>query len=623
MREHAPAALVAAAIVAAALAEGLFQPIAYSAASIVIWAAVIAGLAGRGLPAAPVSAIAGVAGISLAGAVVLAVASVAWASDQGRAFEEAVRASAYLGLFALAVCTASRAGRGQWIAGLTTGLGGVTALALLSYFQPGLLDSGELERLIPGDARRLSYPVGYWNGAAALLAIAAVLLADAGVRAPEHWLRSLAVAAIPAALLGIWLTSSRGGVAAAVIGIGILLAASRERSRQLTVVAIGAAGAVVLIAAAEQMEALTSGVADAARRADGDRMSALCIAVTLVTGGVAWALDGVRSRLRLPRRATVALVAIAAIAAIAVVAIADPAERFREFKAPPAGLEGPGSDPSNAEIGSSGRWQFWTEAVDAFESAPIAGIGAGAYEDWWARHATLPVFVRNPHSLPLQQGAELGVLGLLPLLTFAGAIGVAAARRLATGSERDTAVLLAVLVVAGLSAAIDWTWAIPAVFAPALVAAGLLAASAPGRALERRAYWLGLGTIAFAWAAVIAAGLVVLTELKLDQSREAAAESSLDKGIERALEARTVQPWSPEPYTQLALLEEERGDYDRALERLREAESRDAEDWRLAVIEARLQRGRGDENAAREALQRARSLNPFLPILVGQEAADR
>ena len=120
----------------------------------------------------------------------ITLASMAWASDQGRAFEEAVRVSAYLGLFT-PVYAASAGGRRQW-RGLTVGLGAVSILALVSYPQPGLLDSGELERLIPSDAGRLSYPIGYWNGAAALLA-AVILLAYAGARPPsagrDRWRR--------------------------------------------------------------------------------------------------------------------------------------------------------------------------------------------------------------------------------------------------------------------------------------------------------------------------------------------------------------------------------------------------------------------------------------------------
>ncbi len=175
--------------------------------------------------------------------------------------------------------------------------------------------------------------------------------------------------------------------------------------------------------------------------------------------------------------------------------------------------------------------------------------------------------------------------------------------------------LLAVLVAAGFCAAIDWTWSIPAVFGPAVIAAGLLTASAPGRKLARHAYWMGMGAVAFAWVGMLAAGLVVLTELKLDQSRDAAAAGRIEEAVDRALEARTVQPWSPEPYTQLALLEESRGDYEQAIVRVNQAEARDSEDWRLRVIEARLQVGRGDLPAAREALVEAGELNLVSPIV--------
>ncbi len=171
--------MVAAAVVIAAFAQGLFDPTGYAAASIVIWAAVVAGLVGRALPSAPVGWLAAAAGLCLAATAVLATASVAWASDQGRAFDEAVRVSFYLGLFVIAVCTATRAGRAQWLGGLAGGLGVVAVIALFSYLQPGILDSGASD--VPNAAGRLSYPIGYWNGTAALLAAAATLLAYGGV----------------------------------------------------------------------------------------------------------------------------------------------------------------------------------------------------------------------------------------------------------------------------------------------------------------------------------------------------------------------------------------------------------------------------------------------------------
>jgi O-antigen ligase/polysaccharide polymerase Wzy-like membrane protein len=610
MRQHAGAGLVAASIVIAAFAQGLFDPTGYAAASIVIWAAVVAGLVGRALPSTPIGTLAALAGLCLAATAVLATASVGWASDQGRAFDEAVRVSFYLGLFVLAACTANRVGRAQWVAGLATGLGAVTVVSLFAYLQPGVLNSGNVD--IPNAAGRLSYPIGYWNGAAALLAAAAILLAYGGVRAPTRLLRSMATAIVALALLGIWLANSRGGAAAVVIAGAVLVAASPDRTRQLVSVAIGAGAAAVLIVASEQMHALTSGVVDSAMRADGDRMSALCVAVAAIAGAVAWWADGRRPRVRLSRRLGFALGAIAIAGVVAGAIAADPAKRLREFESAPTARAG--IPVGAADLSSNGRWQFWGEALDAFESNPIGGVGAGGYEDWWGQHASVALFVRNAHSLPLQQAAELGIPGIVLFLGFVAAVGLAAGRRFAAGLEGDSGILAAIVVAGAVGASVDWTWEIPAVFGPAVVCAALLLASAPSRPLARDGYWLGLGTVAAAWIAMVAAGLVVLTELEMQKSRDAAAAGRIGEATDRARAAKTVQPWSSEPYTQLAELEAQSGDISQALTDLRQAEDRDSEDWRLPLIEASLLQRRGDGAAAHLAYQRAKSLSP-LPLV--------
>src|SRR5262249_45516882 len=154
---------------------------------------------------------------------------------------------------------------------------------------------------------------------------------------------------------------------------------------------------------------------------------------------------------------------------------------------------------------------------------------------------------------------------------------------------------------------------VPAVLGPAVACAGLLLAASPSRPLARDGYWLGIGTVTAAWVAMVAGGLVVLTHLELDRSRDAASANQIQAGIDRARAAKTVQPWSAEPYTQLALLEEQRGDIPAALANLKEAEQRDSEDWRLPLIEARLQEKRGDRAARSQAIKRAQSLSP-LPL---------
>ena len=82
-----------------------------------IWAAVIAGLVSRALPAGRIGRPAAVAGLCLAATAVLAMASVAWASDQGRAFEEAVRVSFYLGCSCWPPAPRAEAGRASGSAG--------------------------------------------------------------------------------------------------------------------------------------------------------------------------------------------------------------------------------------------------------------------------------------------------------------------------------------------------------------------------------------------------------------------------------------------------------------------------------------------------------------------------
>jgi hypothetical protein len=406
-----------------------------------------------------------------------------------------------------------------------------------------------------------------------------------------------------------------------VVGWVVLFAATPapDRGRQLTRIAIATLGAAIMIAASEQFTHLTSGIVDSARRADGDWMLAICVLVAALTGVLAWSADGFVARIRIPRKVTIAM-GVSAIVAVAVALIAlNPTKVSHEFRVEPSTHAG---IPTNSpELSSNGRWQFWHGALDAFEDHPIAGLGAGGFEDWWGRHATVGIFVRNPHSLPLQQAAELGLPGILLFGGFLVALAIAAWRRLRLpGFGADAAVLVAVVASAAVGALCDWTWEIPAVFAPAAVCAALLLASAPSRPLARDGYWLGLATVTAAWIAMVAGGLVTLTELELDQSRSAASADKIGDAIERARAAKTVQPWSAEPYLQLSLLEGQQGNLAGALANLRQAEQRDSQDWRLALIEASLESRRGDRQAAGLALLRASELSPFPLIQLAENA---
>ena len=546
------------------------------------------------------------AGACLAGTAVLSLISIAWAADQGRAFEEAIRVSFYLGLFSLAACTATRGARTEWLAGLMAGLSVVSVIALLAYFQPGLLGSEPSD--VPNSLGRLAYPVGYWNGAGAMLAAAAVLLAYAAARAPQRALRAASTAVLPLALLGIWLANSRGAGAALLIGWAVLIAATSDRGRLLRVIGLGLAGALVLVMVAMGMHALTSGIVDSDSRAQGDKLSAACVAVAAAVYAVAWAIDGWIPRIRIGRSTAVGIGIACLLGVIVAIVAIDPAQRFDEFKAPPPTETG--APVGSAELSSNGRWQFWTAAIDAFEAHPLDGVGAGGFENWWALHPQTSLFVLNPHSLLLQEAAELGLPGIALFLGFVGAVVVAARRRLGEGLAGDAGVLVAVVASGATTAAVDWTWQIPAVFGPALICSALLAGSAPSRAL-RRGTWLGLGTVLAAWIAIVAGGIVVLTEIELERSRDAAQAGNFAAAVDRARTARTIQPWSGEPYMQLALLYGQNGNVPAGLRYLRQAEERDSDDWRLALIESTLYSRSGNTKASTRAFNRADRLSPF------------
>ena len=612
IRQHAVAVLVAAAVMAAAFAQGLFNPTGYAGASIVIWAALIAGLAGGVLPTTRVGALAAVAGACLAAIAILSALSVTWASDQGRAFEEAARAGFYIGLFALAACTAGRAGRAEWLTGLAVGLGAVSVVALFAYLQPGVLDGGGSD--LPGAAGRLTYPIGYWNATAALLVAASTLLAHAGVRSPVRALRTAAVAAIPLAILALWLTGSRGGAVAIAIAWVVLLAASPDRSRQFAVMAIGLAGAAALVVVATQLDSLTDSVVDSARRADGDRMSAVCVAVSALTAAAAWRLDRWRPSVRMSRRAWLAVAGIAFVAVVAAIIAVDPGSRLHEFEQPPPSHNG--VSVGAAELSSNGRWQFWGQAIDAFGSEPLHGVGAGGFEGWWGRHGEVALFVRNPHSLPLQAGGgarhprHRALPRLLrcargrisppagggPRRRRRGAGRPVPRRRGQRGLRLDLADPRRLRPLPGGRRAPAGLGARPGARPRPPVGGhrhprGRLARGALRRASSSSA------------------------ELELSQSRDAASAGHTRAAIDHARTASDIQPWAAEPYIQLAELGvTRRATLEAALADIKRAEERASDDWRPLVIEATLLQGRGEFQAARAAYMQADRMTP-LPLV--------
>jgi len=307
--------------------------------------------------------------------------------------------------------------------------------------------------------------------------------------------------------------------------------------------------------------------------------------------------------------------------AIAALIATDPLARFDEFKQPPQGerLQDFSVSGDLTRGASSGRYQFWSAALDSFAEEPITGIGAGGYEAWWSQHGSLSIVVRNAHSLFFEMLGELGVGGLLLVAAFLALGGVHGWRRRASGGSTAGAVeaALAVLAVGIVSAAIDWTWEIPAVFGPVVVAVALLTGPASlarsDPAPRRRSFGWGVATLLAGWAAVWVAGVLFLGELKLADSEGASDRGDLTTASQDARDASTLQPWAAEPHLQLALVDEQAGDLAGARREIARAIDRAPDDWSLWFVSSRIEEAAGDIRAAFLDYQRARELNPRTP----------
>jgi len=624
VRSFALTGLVALATFGLAFNDGTFAPTDRYAVAIGAWWAILLGGVLGVWPAARVSRAALATGGLLAAFGLLTAASIAWSVDTESAFDEVTRITAYLGAFVLAVVMGTRENVRRLADGVALGIVAIALLALAARLFPGWIDAATPEGVFTGDPRP-SWPVGYWNALAVLTGLSLPLLLRTAVASRGPILRGVALAPIPALAALVYLTSSRSGVITAAVAVAAFLALTPQRGRAVRAIAVaglGAAAATVLLAG-------NSDIVDAPFTSDdawgqGRSMAIAIFAICVLAGLVHELVATVRVSVPRPsRRAKVAVAAAAAFVVIAGVVAANPSERFEDFKEPPREL---GTVDPEGYTGShitstrgSGRWQLWSEAVDQWQESPVLGDGAGSFEAWWARHGDITYFARSAHSLYLEALAETGPLGLLLILGVLGGGIVAARRRLrATEGAEATDVAAIAAVVAGFAVAValDWTWDLTVLPLVGLFALGLLTGPANGTSAPRARTRYVRVALAVAAAAIIAANaLPLVVQTRIGDSREAATRGDTAEALDAAEDARGWQPWAASPYQQIALVHEQVGDTAAARTAIGDAIERDADDWRLWLVAARLEATDGDDERSQASFERALELFPRSTLL--------
>lgn len=618
---------VAAALFAVAYDNGGYGESTRDSFAILLWWAVILGLALGVWPIAKTPRGALITGGLVASFGILTLLSTGWSADAGGAYAEFTRVALYVAVFTVAVLAVSRNSAGRWIDGIVLGIVAVAVIALVSRFFPGTFSQGQIAQFLPGDADRLSFPLGYYNGLAILVALALPLLLRQAVSGRNPVLRGVALAPVPAIAVIIDLSSSRGGVITAVVGCIAFLCFTAHRWNALSALVVAAAGSIAAVLFVISRHALVNGPFDTSVAASQGRSAALvvaglCILTGLLFGVGCFMLAGSR----VPSRGFGwALVAVAVVAVLGGLVLAHPIRRLNDFKRPPQNQSHQIQGHLLSSSGS-GRWQLWGQAIDEFRSKPIVGRGAGSYGQWWARHRPIALAAQDAHSLYLETLGELGIVGF-GLLVSAFAAGLIFAVHRLLRLRSDDRVMLAAVTAAfaayAVAAGIDWMWELTIVSVVAFACLGLAVGPATGAAVQPRLvgpderparryrrFGLGVAAIVGGWLVICAVAVPFLSGVRIRSSQDAAARGDLVAAVRDAAEARSIQPWSAIPYTQLALIEEEAGNFGAAHGWIRKAIARNPGDWRLWLTAVRIETLQGAVSAARKSLAQARLLNP-------------
>ena len=552
--------------------------------------------------------------------------SILWAESAERAVTELNRVSLFLAVFVVTVLASTRMTLTRWCDGLAIATAGIGVVALgRRLLTPDALPGGDVPDVLLATLTRLGWPLDYWNGLAMFVALGLPLLLRVATSARWAVSRAVAVGVVPALGAALYLTSSRGGFAAAAIGLAVFVLATSRRWTAVGALAAGLGGAALAVAVLLPRDALANDPFEAPEAIGQGRSAAALIVLICVASGAAFWLGGrLLAGVRIPRAAGIALVAAVAVAAVAGIAAAHPVQRFDEFKAPPATFEDEDFIRSHLlSGGGSGRWQFWGSAVDEWQTRPVVGRGAGSYESWWAEHAPFWFFVRDAHSLYLETLGELGLVGLALLLGVFGtgvAAGVMRLRAVADEQRVAVAALLGLVAAYLVAAGIDWMWELTAVTVVAIVALGLLtgpastAVDAVGEPRRGRRLAIGVAALVAGWILIVAQALPFLSNLEISRSQAAVRADDTDTALDRAEAAQALEPWAASPYLQIALVRETAGDLAGARAAIEDAIERDPLDWRLWLVRTRLETKDGAVAEARESLARAVELNPQSPL---------
>lgn len=547
--------------------------------------------------------------VALSSFLIWIALSLVWTDSSTRTVLELQRALVYVAALAALLLAVRRA---SWRAALAGVLVAVSMLALYGLATRLLPDVFGYERDGP---YQLSRPIGYWNALGLLAAMGVVLALAWAAHARARGVRAAAAAAVPALVVTLYFTFSRGAWVGLVMALVVLFVFDPRRARAAAVLVAILPFTAAAVALASQSDGLTRANAPLTQAIrDGHRLAVAIVLLCAGAAGAASAVDRVGSKLfrhaNLRPVAGLAAVALGTAAAAALLvwgggprALADRA--YDAFVGPPV----LGTEDLNARLLSASgnsRSDYWRVALRTAKAEPLLGTGAGTFELRWYRDRPGHGTVRDAHNIYLEVLAELGPVGLALLVT------ALAAPLAALGMTRDPlaaaggAAYVAYLAHAGL----DWDWELPAVTLAAIgCAASVVASGRTGTTpLRPRARAAALAASGFVAAAGVAG---YLGASAISASTSAFDDGAYGRAREAADDAVRLEPWSGHALLALGEAELALGNRESARSAFRDAATKEPNDWYAWYELALASEGR----ERTQAISRGTLLNPLSPEL--------
>lgn len=624
-RRRSPSLVEGAVIVFITLACGL-SPALYGFYSLSVWGPIalflLAALLGLVLarPATPRPT----ALLAVGGLVALwlwSLASSGWAESADQALLESNRWMLYAALFAILVLLLRDDRLGRLLVGSAT----LAVVAFGAYLAVRLLGPDGTSLFL---GTRLHEPLGYVNGQAGYLLLGLWPLVAVAERARSHLLAGAAVAAA-ATLVGLSLLGqTRAIVPALVVSVLVLVVALPGRGARLWALVAIAAG--VAVTAAPLLDVFDSRGPAGGPDAETLRTAVLTLIVAAAVAGLVWAAlrwlsdrsSGRVGQRRMAAASTAGLVVVAVVLGVAgLAAVDDPVERIRDearsFQNP--GTVSTQQSGTRFTSGAGNRYDYWRVAAGQFESEPIKGLGAGNFDRTYFLERETSEDIRQPHSLPLQTLAEMGLVGGAALLLFLGAIvaGFARRARLARTSSSDLGLAVAgggMFLVWLVHTSVDWLHLIPGVTGIALCGAAVLVGPwSSARAREGVRSRTRLATIVVCGLAVLFGAMLVGRAALADKYRsdsQASVNEDPRRALAQAEDSLSLNDESLPAYYAKAAALARMDDYAGARAALREATRREPHDFVTWGLLGDLALRRGDLAQARRDYGRASQLNP-------------